>query len=614
LPKTLALEPVANGVGDNRAEIAVPGRVRSTSPAKAWARALELTAQATRDPARTLPRAVAEWATKYGDAVALVSHQERLSFRALGARMNQYSRWALDVGVARGETVGLVMGNRPEYFPLWLGLIQVGAIAALVSPSLGASALRHALKVAGARRVIAAPSCAGLCAEAIIGLDRVELWTHGHGYAEARRIDLAISTLKDEPLGEGERRLVTLADRALRIFTSGTTGLSKAAEISHYKLILWTHWFAGLADMTAEDRLYNCLPMHHSVGGVVAVGAPLVHGGSVVIAEHFSARGFWDDIAHWNCTAFQYIGELCRYLVAAPPRPDAKSNRLRLAIGNGLSPEVWRPLLDRIGPARILEFYASTEGNVWLYNVEGKIGSIGRAPPYLALRDPIALVCFDADSQMPARGATGFCERCADGEIGEALGRIDEDYGAKFEGYSEPTETAKKILRDVFAHGDAWMRTGDLMCRDANGFYTFVDRIGDTFRWKGENVATLEVSSVIRECPGVKEAIVYGVAVPGADGRAGMARMTIDREFDFDALIGRLGALPRFAWPLFLRLAPGEIETTETFKPKRSTYIAQGCDPARIEDPLYVLDNDRRAYVPLDARRYDAIRKGLLRL
>ena len=613
-PETRAFEGGTNGARQSRAAISIPGDVHTASPAKAWARALEITAQATRDPARILPRAAAEWADKYGDATALISDQERLSFRALEARMNQYSRWALDVGVARGDTIALMMGNRPEYFAIWLGLIQVGAIAALVNPSLRSSALRHALKVAGARRIIAAAPYAELCAEAIAGPDRVELWTHGDGQSEARRIDLAISTLKGEPLGEGERPPVTLADRALRIFTSGTTGLSKAAEISHRKLILWTHWFAGLAGMTAEDRLYNCLPMHHSVGGVVAVGAPLVLGGSVVIAERFSAHGFWDDIAHWNCTAFQYIGELCRYLVAAPPRPEEKANQLRLAIGNGLSPEVWRSLLDRLGPVRVLEFYASTEGNVWLYNVEGKIGSIGRAPPYLALRDRIALARFDPNSQMPARGAGGFCERCADDEIGEALGRIDEDPRAQFEGYSEPAETEKKILRDVFARGDAWMRTGDLMCRDANGFYTFVDRIGDTFRWKGENVATLEVSSVIQACPGVREAIVYGVAVPGADGRAGMALMKIDGKFDFDTFIGRLEALPRYAWPLFLRLAAREIETTETFKPKRPIYVAQGFDAARIEDPLYVLDNERRAYVPLDAGRYDAIRKGLLRL
>jgi fatty-acyl-CoA synthase len=420
--------------------------------------------------------------------------------------------------------------------------------------------------------------------------------------------------LNGGPLDERERPLVTLADRALRIFTSGTTGFSKAAEVSHRKVILWTHWFAGLAGMTAEDRLYNCLPMHHSVGGVVAIGAPLVFGGSVAIGERFSAHGFWHDIARWNCTAFQYIGELCRYLVSAPPHPKERSNRLRLAIGNGLSPEVWRSLLDRLGPVRILEFYASTEGNVWLYNVEGKIGSIGRAPPYLALRDPLALARFDQESQMPARGPDGLCERCAVGEIGEALGRIDDNPGARFEGYSELAETAKKILRDVFQLGDAWMRTGDLMRRDAHGFYTFVDRVGDTFRWKGENVATLEVRLAIQTCPGVREAIVYGVAVPCADGRAGMALMKVDEQFDFDTFVGQLEGLPRYAWPLFVRLAAGEIETTDTFKPKRPIYVAQGFDPARIQDPLYVLDNKRRAYVPLDAERYDAIRKGDLRL
>jgi fatty-acyl-CoA synthase len=613
-PETRAFEVATSGADQSRAAIPLPPDVRPTSPARAWARALEITAQATRDPGRILPRAVAEWADKYGDAVALVSDRERLNFRALEARMNQYSRWALSSGVARGETVALMMGNRPEYFAIWLGLIQVGAIAALISPSLPASSLRHALKVAGVQRVIAEAAYADVCAEAVASLGGIELWIHGGDRGYARRIDPEISMLNGDPLDERERPPVTLADRALRIFTSGTTGFSKAAEVSHRKIILWTHWFAGLAGMTAEDRLYNCLPMHHSVGGVVAIGAPLVFGGSVAIAERFSARGFWDDVTRWNCTAFQYIGELCRYLVAVPPHPEERSNRLRLAIGNGLSPEVWRSLLDRLGPVRILEFYASTEGNVWLYNVEGKIGSIGRAPPYLALRDPLALARFDQELQMPARGPDGFCERCAVGEVGEALGRIDDDPGTRFEGYSEVAETEKKTLRDVFQLGDAWMRTGDLMRRDAHGFYTFVDRIGDTFRWKGENVATLEVSSVIQACSGVREAIVYGVAVPGADGRAGMALMKVDEQFDLGAFVGQLEGLPRYAWPLFLRLAGGEIETTETFKPRRPTYVSQGFDPARIEDPLYVLDNERWVYVPLDAERHDAIRKGVRRL
>jgi fatty-acyl-CoA synthase len=580
---------------------------RPATPARAWLRALETTARATRDPSRILPRAVAEWALRYGDATALIGDRETFSFRALEARMNQYSRWALAAGVAKGETVALAMGNRPEYFAIWLGLTQVGAIVALVSADLPGPALAHALNVAEALRMIVDAKGA----DAIAGIrSPVELWTHGFELDEGRRLDLNVANLSGEPLAREERREVGLADRALRIFTSGTTGLPKAAEVSHRRIVEWTHWFAGLAGLDAADRLYDCLPMHHSVGGVVAIGAPLVNGGSVAIAERFSARRFWVDVERWDCTAFQYIGELCRYLVAAPSRPSDKAHKLRLAIGNGLSGEVWRGFLDRFGPLRMLEFYASTEGNVWLYNVEGRIGSIGRVPPYLAAREPIALARFDADAAAPARGADGFCQRSADGEIGEALGRIGADPYARFEGYSQEAETAKKILRDVFEPGDAWMRTGDLMRRDGEGFYAFVDRVGDTFRWKGENVATLEVASALAACPGVGDAIVYGVAVPGADGRAGMALLRPHGSLDLAAVARALEVLPRYARPLFLRLAR-TIETTETFKPKRRTYFEQGFDPAGIDDPLFVLDGD--SYVPLDAHRYEAIQNGTMR-
>ncbi len=305
-------------------EVATPSQTDDpeTTPARAWLRALEATARATRDPERILPRAITEWARKYGDAPALVSDREHLSFRALDGRMNQYSRWALSAKVTRGETIALMMGNRPEYFAIWLGLTQVGAIVALISPNLRAQGVAHALKVACARRVIAAAECANVCADAITALDdTIEIWVHGDGQSDTRRIDLAVSNQSGVGLAEGEQRPITLADRALRIFTSGTTGLPKAAEVSHRRLVFWSHWFAGLAGLTASDRLYNCLPMHHSVGGVVAVGAPLVFGGSAAIAERFSARGFWDVVARWECTAVQYIGELYRFLVAAPVGP-----------------------------------------------------------------------------------------------------------------------------------------------------------------------------------------------------------------------------------------------------------------------------------------------------
>ena len=560
-----------------------------------WLAALETTARATRDIHRTLPRAVLEWAEQRAEAPALFGDTGHFSYAALAARMNQISRWGLRQGVRKGETVGLRLGNRPDYFAVWLGLTQIGAVVALLSPDWGEAALDHALRVSAASRLIASDDVAAAGAE---------VWTYA-------RFDTEVRAESPAPLDAEERREVTLDDKALRIFTSGTTGFPKAAEVSHRRIVLWTHWFAGLAGLGPEDRHYDCLPMHHSVGGVVAIGAPLVNGGSVVIAERFSARGFLADIARFDCTSFQYIGELCRYLLAAPEAP--RPPRLRLALGNGLAPDVWERFQARFAPLRVLEFYASTEGNVWLYNVEGRPGKLGRAPPALAAREPIALAAFDEETQMPWRGPDGFGRRCGVDVPGEALGRLDEARAGRFEGYSDAGETEKKILRDLFEKGDAWMRTGDLMRRDAEGFYAFVDRIGDTFRWKGENVAAAEVAAVCAGAPGVEDALVYGVAVPGCEGRAGMALLKAPGPLDLAGFARHLEALPRYARPLFLRVT-AEIATTETLKPKRRLFAESGFDPARCADLLFVLHPETGAYVPLDAAVHAAIVKSDLRL
>jgi fatty-acyl-CoA synthase len=583
----------------------------AATPARAWLKALETSAQATRDPARTLARAAGEWAAAYGDAPAVLSDVEQFSFRALAERANLYSRWTLAAGLAKGDVVALMMGARPEYFALWLGLTQVGIVVALLNVNLTGAALAHCVRVAGARAAIVAAPFAEICAEAFAGLP-LDLWPHG-GADEARRVDLALSAFAGAPLDDRERRATTLADRALLIFTSGTTGLPKAAAVSHHRVVAWSHWFAGLADMRADDRMYDCLPLCHSVGGVAALAAALINGGSVVIAEKFSASRFWSEVARWDCTIFQYIGELCRYLVAAPPSAAEKAHRLRLACGNGLSADVWRAFTERFGVPQILEFYASTEGNLTLYNVEGKLGAIGRQPPFLAARDAIALARFDYEKEEPQRGPEGFCARCGVDEVGEALGRVSREAGQRFEGYTEPAETEKKVLRDVFAPGDAWMRTGDLMRRDREGFYYFVDRVGDTFRWKGENVATSEVAAALRRAPGVREAVVYGVAIPNADGKAGMAALTIDGAPDLEAIACAALALPRYARPLFLRLTPA-LEATATFKPLKRALVAEGFDPAKVADPLYVYDAEAERYEALDAARYAAIASGDARL
>lgn len=343
----------------------------------------------------------------------------------------------------------------------------------------------------------------------------------------------------------------------------------------------------------------------------------LVRGGSVVIRDKFSAREFWDDVVNWDCTLFQYIGELCRYLVNAPEQPREIQHRLRLCCGNGLHANVWNKFQDRFAIPKILEFYAATEGNVSLYNVEGKVGAIGRVPSFLAHRFPLALVKSDPATQEPIRDESGLCMRCATGEIGEAIGRIHDGAAhaaAEFEGYTDVAASQKKILRDVFERGDAWYRTGDLMRADAGGYFYFVDRIGDTFRWKGENVASGEVTAAITAFSGITEATVYGVRVPGTEGAAGMAALVVDNTLDLAELRKHLACvLPSYARPLFLRIQD-RIAVTATFKHQKTELVREGFDPAGSGDAIYFDDPSQQAYVPLDGALFARIKAGAIRL
>jgi fatty-acyl-CoA synthase len=378
-------------------------------------------------------------------------------------------------------------------------------------------------------------------------------------------------------------------DVALFIYTSGTTGLPKAAKITHRRITEWSYWFAGMTNATSSDSLYNCLPMYHSIGGIVAIGSMLVVGGCVVIRERFSASRFWDDVVKSQCTIFQYIGELCRYLALIPTTPSEREHRLRLAVGNGLQANVWRCFQDRFAIPQILEYYAATEGVLSLYNCEGKQGSIGRVPPMLELYFAVKLIRVDQETGEPLRDAAGSCIVCDCDEPGEAICPIRED--RTFDGYNDVEASLRKILHNVFANGDRWYRTGDLMRKDAASFYFFVDRLGDTFRWKGENVSTTEVANVMRSCPGVLDAIVYGVEVAGNEGRAGMAAITTIEGFAFDALAQHVKQhLPSYARPVFVRLCYS-LDTTGTFKLAKSRFAAEGY--LHTSDPVWYYDTNQ---------------------
>jgi len=585
---------------------------------RAWVRALELTAPIANRPRRILPIVIEDLAQRLGEAPALLSDRECLSYRGLAERANRYARWALAQGLTKGDAVCLLMPNRPEYLAIWLGLTRVGGVVALLNTQLSGSALAQSINLVAPRYVIVAAELIEPLSSARADLaGAVQIWAHGSGADEFPRIDRAIELYAGEPLGAAERPPLTIADRALYLYTSGTTGRPKAANVSHGRLMQWSHWFAGLLDTGASDRMYNCLPMYHSVGGVLATGAVLVGGGSVVVREPFSARDFWTDVVRWDCTLFQYIGELCRYLLHTEPCPQETAHRLRLGCGNGLRPDVWDAFTRRFRIPQILEFYASTEGTVSLFNLEGRPGAIGRIPAFLAHRVPVTLVKFDVETEEPVRNEQGFCIRCGPNEVGEALGKILPDpanVGSRFEGYTSPEASERKILRDVFAAGDAWYRTGDLMRRDERGYFYFVDRIGDTFRWKGENVATCEVAEAIGAFPEVTEAIVYGVAIPGTEGRAGMAAVVTDAELDLAALRAHLiDRLPAYARPVFLRLRRA-LEVTATLKPTRHELVRQAYDPAASGEAIYFNDPEGQAFVRLDPALFDRIQTGQVRL
>jgi fatty-acyl-CoA synthase len=406
---------------------------------------------------------------------------------------------------------------------------------------------------------------------------------------------------------------MTASDTALLIYTSGTTGLPKAARITHMRAQLYMRGFAGATGATAKDRIYVALPLYHATGGLCAIGAGLLNGGSIVLRRKFSATHFWKEIVAEGCTMFVYIGELCRYLVNHEHDEDETRHKIRLAFGNGLRPDVWPQLKQRFRVPEILEFYGSTEGNVSLFNFDGRRGAIGRVPRYLRKKFNIRIVKFDVETETPVRGPNGCCIEAAPGEIGECIGHIASDARSNFTGYADKAATEKKILHDVFDKGDAWFRTGDLMRADGDGYLYFVDRIGDTFRWKGENVATSEVSERLSAVAGVKEVNVYGVPVGELDGKAGMASLVAGAEFEIAALAEYVDReLPAYARPIFVRLQP-EIETTGTFKYRKIDLVQEGFDPAKIKDPLYFRD-PAKGYVKLTKAVHAKILAGGYRL
>lgn len=569
--------------------------------------------------ARDLPYTVAdrleERAASEGDAPFILFEEQAIGFAAMNARANHVAHAALAAGLRRGDVVALLMLNRPEYIMLWLGLAKAGIVTALINTTATGPVLKHAFAQVGARALIVGSELAalieGMAAEDLPALVFEQSETGADRTANGwRDLDAAMAAAADTDPDRALREGIVMADPLYLIFTSGTTGLPKAAKMSHMRFLNAGEMMAGLLEFGEEDTFYCVLPLYHGAGGMVVPSVSLATGRPFVLRRKFSRSGFWTDVRRHRITAFYYIGEIVRYLLASPPSPDDRDHGLRAMTGAGLKPDVWAAFVDRFGVRDVYEGLGSTEANYGVTNVDNRIGSVGRLPYPQATN--IRFLKYDVATGEHVRDADGGYVLSGPHEVAELVAEVLDGTGVGgfFEGYTSAPATEAKLIRDLFKPGDCWFRSGDLVRFDEEDYVFFVDRAGDTFRWKSENVSTAEVETVLAGFPGPSVVNVYGVLVPGTEGRAGMAALTYPPGVAFDPIGFHAYAnahLAHYAVPLFVRLADA-ADMTSTFKLRKVDVQREGYDPARVKgDPLFVADPAAATYVPLTAGALDRL-------
>ncbi|XP_066065131.1 long-chain fatty acid transport protein 1 [Chamaea fasciata] len=567
---------------------------------------------------RSVPALFSLTARRRPDKAALVDAASGAvwTFRHLEEFSNAVAHLCRELGLVPGDVVGIFMESRPEFVGLWLGLAKAGVEAALLNSHLRGDGLLHGLTCAGARALVFGAELSSAVWEVSSALGpHLQKFSWGSepsapGPAGSRRLEPLLERAPKSPPGHGPAR--GLDDRLFYIYTSGTTGMPKAAIVVHsrYYRIAAFGYFAFR--MRPDDVIYTCLPLYHSAGNIMGVGQCLLRGLTVVIRRKFSASRFWEDCVKYRCTVVQYIGELCRYLLAQPVSGAERRHRVRLALGNGLRAQLWPQFQQRFHLSRIGEFYGATECNCSVANIDGKVGACGFNSRLLPNVYPVRLVKVHPETLELLRDSRGLGVPCAPGEPGLLVGRIDQrDPLRRFDGYVSAGATRSKIARDVLAPGDQVYLSGDVLVMDDLGYLYFRDRGGDTFRWRGENVSSTEVEGALSRLLGQADVVVYGVEIPGAEGRAGMAAIADPQaRLDVAGLYQALSAaLPPFARPVLIRLRP-RLDTTGTFKLQKTRLRAEGWDPRRVPDPLFVLEPQRGRYVPLDGDTYDRICAG----
>uniref|UniRef100_A0A3Q3XBU1 Very long-chain fatty acid transport protein n=1 Tax=Mola mola TaxID=94237 RepID=A0A3Q3XBU1_MOLML len=571
-----------------------------------------------------IPSLFARIVTKYSNKPALVYEAtgEVWSFWKLQERCHAVAHWALAQGWTEGDVVVLYMENQPMLVALWLGLAMIGVEAALINYNLRQQTFLHCVGVSGARAMVFGSEMRGAVLEVSDSLhpDMV-LFSTGERDGEENICGLKVQSL-DALLESSHTHpphytpQKDFNDRLFYIYTSGTTGMPKAAVVVHsryYRIASFGFHSFGLC---RDDIIYNCLPLYHSSGTIMGVGQCLLFGLTVVIGRKFSASRFWDNCVKHNCTVIQYIGEICRYLLAQPVRSSEAHHRVRVAFGNGLGPSIWEEFVWRFRIQRVGEFYGATECNCSMINIDGKVGACGFNSRILPSFYPIRLVKVQGENGELLRDSQGLCVPCLPDEPGMLVGCINHtDPLRRFDGYADQDSTNQKIAHNVFKMGDSAYVSGDVLVMDKYGYMYFRDRSGDTFRWRGENVSTTEVEGILSGLLGHTGVAVYGVSVPGVEGKAGMAAVAhAGGQFDLGAfLIATQKALPSYARPIFLRLTPS-VDTTGTFKLQKTRLQREGYKPRGWTEKIYFLNSRAGSYEAVTDELYGAIMEGRVHL
>lgn len=575
----------------------------------------------------TVPRMFQETAKKFSHKVMFYFEDETWTFQDVDQYSNRVANYFLSLDFKKGDTVALFMENRPEYVATWLGLAKIGAIPALINYNLKHNALIHTVQVANSKAIIYGVELAQEVADVMQNLQNgksTAFPSFSSGQIEKKNahvpntIDLndVLQNVSSDPVPIEVQRSIGFKDKLLYIYTSGTTGLPKAAVIKHSRYVLASGGCRSVIGCIPSDVIYSPLPLYHSVAGMISLAGVMRHGMSMVMRTKFSASSYWADCVKYKVTAAQYIGEICRYLLNTKECPEEKQHRVRLMFGNGLRPNIWTEFVNRFNIPNIAEFYGSTEGNSNIINYENRVGAVGFIPMIFPSLLPLGLIRVNEVTGEELRGENGLCIRCKPGEPGEFVGKIVKNHPVRdFDGYADSNATKKKIVKDVWSRGDMCFRSGDILVMDDFGWLYFKDRAGDTFRWRGENVSTTEVEANVSSMVHLKDCIVYGVEIPGTEGKAGMAAIhDPDDEVDVDQLAKGIKAqLPTFAWPLFVRLVK-HLDITGTFKLKKFNLQREGFDPSKISDRMFFLHPKTGTYETLSVDLFNSIVTGAIRL